>query len=98
MLRPKVLYFKISLKDGLHGHYLTEEGDSTSMIQPGRQHHQKVVEQQGFKLQIKMDCFIIQLHISHLREGNKIIYQFYRPTHSTLEDFPHVPPHFISFK
>lgn len=39
------------------------------MVEPRGQHHQQIIEQQGFKFQIELNCLVIQLHIGHLERS-----------------------------
>lgn len=36
------------------------------MVKPRGQHHQQIIEQERFKIQIELDCLVIQLHVGHL--------------------------------
>lgn len=46
--------------------YLAKEVDGTGVVKSGRKHHQQVIQEQWFKLQVKLDRFVIQLHVGHL--------------------------------
>ena len=45
----------------------SEEIDRASVIHPGRQHKQHVVEQHGLEVQVKLYRLVIQLDVGHLR-------------------------------
>lgn len=42
------------------------------MVKPRGQHHQQIIKQQRFKLQIELNGLVIQLHISHLEMSKGI--------------------------
>lgn len=46
--------------------HLCKEADSPGVVQPGRQHDQQVVHEQGFVIQIELQGFVIELHIGNL--------------------------------
>lgn len=47
--------------------YLSEEVNSACVIKPWGQDDEQIVQQQRLELQIEMDGFVIQFHISHLK-------------------------------
>ncbi len=51
--------------------YPAEEADGSAVIQSRNENRQQIVEQQRLIVQIKLQGFIIQLHIHHLHETNK---------------------------
>lgn len=48
-----------------------EVADGSAVIQSRSENRQQIVEQQRFIVQIKLQGFIIQLHIRHLHEKNE---------------------------
>lgn len=46
-----------------------KEGDSPSVVQPGCQHKQQVVDEQRFVIQIELQGFVVELHVGNLQVG-----------------------------
>lgn len=60
-----------SLELGFWLTHLCKEVNSPRVIQPGRQHEQQVVDEQGFVIQIELQGFVVELHIGNLQVGGQ---------------------------